>query len=253
MGQRLGQHFLIDPAIIDRIITTFAPKKGQTIIEIGPGRGALTHPLLDCLDELHAIELDPPLIAYLSSIQSACHLDLHHADVLKFDFHRFTAPLRIIGNLPYYLTTPLIFHLLEQANRIQDMYFMVQEEVAARLCAVPDDTIYGRLSVMVQYDCAVDYLFPVPPDSFAPPPAVESAVIRLRPHAQKPYPALERAQLSQLVALAFSQRRKMLRKSLQSIFSSEDWENMQIDGQQRPQSLGVEAFVRMANYLTQRQ
>ncbi|MCG8393848.1 MAG: 16S rRNA (adenine(1518)-N(6)/adenine(1519)-N(6))-dimethyltransferase RsmA [Pseudomonadales bacterium] len=248
--KRFGQHFLHDRNLIDRMIRTLGLQDGDTLVEIGPGRGALTHPLLEEIPHLHVVELDRDLIALLRQEVSADRLTIHESDALKFDFRTLKPadrPLRVVGNLPYNISTPLIFHLLEQADAIGDMTFMLQKEVVERLTASPGTRNWGRLSIMVQYFCQADYLFFVPPGAFSPPPKVDSAVVRLIPHATLPHPAEDEAHLRRLVAQAFTQRRKAIRNSLKSMINLEQFEQAGIDAGLRPDQLSVADYVALAN------
>ncbi|MDX1804963.1 MAG: 16S rRNA (adenine(1518)-N(6)/adenine(1519)-N(6))-dimethyltransferase RsmA [Alcanivorax sp.] len=248
--KRFGQHFLHDRNLVDRLVRTLALRDGDTVVEIGPGRGALTYPLLEELPHLHVVELDRDLIALLRQENSPERLTIHESDALRFDFTALQpagGKLRVVGNLPYNISTPLIFHLLEQASAISDMTFMLQKEVVERLTATPGNRDWGRLSIMVQYYCQADYLFFVPPGAFSPPPRVDSAVVRLIPHHTLPFPAEDEAHLRRLVAQAFSQRRKAIRNSLKSMVSAEQFEQAGIDPGLRPDQLGVAEYVALAN------
>lgn len=247
--KRFGQHFLTDTAIIDRLVRSVAPTTGETLVEIGPGQGALTFPLLDEVDHLQVVELDRDLIELLRRRVAPERLTIHQSDALRFDFAALAGngPLRVVGNLPYNISTPLIFHLLAQAGGIRDMTFMLQKEVVERLTAEPGSKDYGRLSVMVQYHCQADYLFFVPPGAFQPPPKVDSAVVRLTPHPTPPWPAGDPAWLSQVVAQAFSQRRKAIRNSLKRLIDGGALEAVGIDPGLRPDHLSVADYVALAN------
>jgi 16S rRNA (adenine1518-N6/adenine1519-N6)-dimethyltransferase len=247
--KRFGQHFLTDTAIIDHLVRSVAPRPGDTLVEIGPGQGALTFALLDAIEHLHAVELDRDLIASLARRVAPERLTLHQGDALRFDFHALAGggPIRVVGNLPYNISTPLIFHLLDQAGAIADMTFMLQKEVVERLTAPAGGKDYGRLSVMVQYHCQADYLFPVPPTAFSPPPKVDSAVVRLIPHRTPPWPAHDPAWLARLVAQAFSQRRKAIRNSLKSLIDADAFAAVGVDPGLRPDHLQVADYVALAN------
>lgn len=248
--KRFGQNFLSDPGIIQRIIQSINPKPGQRLIEIGPGLGALTCPILNIAEEMDVIELDRDIVPKL---QLNCGLDavqnnklrIHNVDVLQFDFAGlgYKEPLRIIGNLPYNISTPIIFHLVEYSSLIQDMYFMLQKEVVLRLAAKPDTSNYSRLSVMAQYHFQVDALFLVPPESFEPIPKVESAIVRLVPHAEKPVQVDDDKAFKKLVTQAFSQRRKTLRNVLKDTCSAAQLESIGIDPSSRAQSLTLQQFA----------
>jgi 16S rRNA (adenine1518-N6/adenine1519-N6)-dimethyltransferase len=249
--KRFGQHFLRDAAAIDRMLLAIAPRKTETMVEIGPGLGALTRALLETIGRLDVVELDRDLIPRL---EQACAglgtLEIHQADALNFDFRTLAqgpSSLRVVGNLPYNISTPLIFHLLEQAAWIRDMHFMLQKEVVARLAAHPGSKDYGRLSVMVQYRCAVDSLFEIGPDAFSPPPKVDSAVARIVPYSSLPHPAREPLLLEEVVQRAFAQRRKTLRNTLKSVLTAEQIERAGIDPGRRPETLSAAEFVALAD------
>jgi len=256
--KRFGQNFLSDPGIIQRIIQSINPKSGQRLIEIGPGLGALTCPILKLVGEMDVIELDRDIVPKL---QLNCGLDavhnnklrIHNVDVLKFNFSdlNYAEPLRIIGNLPYNISTPIIFHLVEYSDIIQDMYFMLQKEVVQRLAAKPDSSNYSRLSVMTQYYFQVNALFLVPPESFQPMPKVESAIVRLIPHKEKPVKIDNEKAFASLVSQAFSQRRKTLRNVLKDICSAQQLESIGIDPACRAQSLTLQQFSDIYNLTTQ--
>ncbi|MCC7413624.1 MAG: 16S rRNA (adenine(1518)-N(6)/adenine(1519)-N(6))-dimethyltransferase RsmA [Gammaproteobacteria bacterium] len=251
--RRFGQHFLHDPGTIARIVAAIAPRRHQLVIEIGPGEGALTEPLLALLDELHAIEIDRDLVAGLAQrFPAATGLCLHAADALDFDLGTVasaTRPARLVGNLPYNISTPLIFHLLDQVTLVQDMTFMLQLEVAQRLTAVPDTRAYGRLSVMTQYHADVALLLRVAPGAFRPAPRVYSAVVRLQPRPPAT-PARDPALFRALVTRAFGQRRKTLRNALGRVLDPGVMVGLGIDPQRRAETLRVVDFVHLANCLS---
>ncbi|MDI5935514.1 16S rRNA (adenine(1518)-N(6)/adenine(1519)-N(6))-dimethyltransferase RsmA [Halomonas kalidii] len=252
--KRFGQNFLRDPGIISHIVRAIGPRAGERLVEIGPGQGALTEPLLDAAGgHLEVIELDRDLIPGLR-VQFFNHAGfvIHEGDALKFDFRALRGegePLRVVGNLPYNISTPLIMHLLEAGDAVADMHFMLQKEVVDRLAAEPGGADWGRLSVMAQYHCRVDSLFVVPPEAFVPRPKVDSAIVRLTPHAERPHRAHDEAQLFTLVREAFGQRRKTLRNNLKGRIEAADLETLGIDPGRRPQTLTVAEFVRIANHL----
>jgi len=252
--KRFGQHFLRDPSVIQKIIDEIHPQKTDRIVEIGPGLGALTFPLLEYVDALHVVEIDRDVIQRLESKNNA-KLIIHGVDALKMDFSEIAEgnSLRVVGNLPYNISTPLIFHLLASANLIQDMHFMLQNEVVQRITAKPGSKSYGRLSVMVQYHCQTEYLFFVGPESFDPPPKVDSAILRLVPWKQRPFEAVDDSQLSALVAQSFSMRRKTLRNNLKNMLSSDDIIRLGIDPGLRAEMLGVEQFVALSNLVSEQQ
>ena len=249
--KRFGQHFLHDRGYIARIISGFNPRAGEHIVEIGPGLGVLTRELLQRVGTLHAVELDRDLVPHLQQeFATLGTLDIHSADALKFDFCRLVegdARLRVIGNLPYNISTPLLFHLLDQARCIQDMLFMLQKEVVDRMCAPPGGRDYGRLSVMLQWRCQVEKLFDVPPGAFTPPPKVDSSVVWVRPHTTPPVTVHDPAHFSAVVAGAFSQRRKTLRNTLKGLVSADQMESIGIDPVRRAETLSLEEFAALAN------
>ena len=251
--QRFGQHFLDDPHVIQRIIDAFQPQPGERIVEIGPGRGALTGRLLKAAGQLDVIELDRDLVATLpDQFAGQGEMTVHSSDALRFDFGELANQsnrLRIIGNLPYNISTPLIFHCLDQAAVIQDMSFMLQRQVVERMTAPPGSRAYGRLSVMVQFACDAEQLFTVGPGAFQPPPAVESAIVRLVPRTSPPCELTSQAALDEVVRHAFAQRRKTLRNSLCDLLSAEAIATQGIDPGQRAEQLDLHAFATLANAL----
>lgn len=253
--KRFGQNFLHDPGVIDRIIRAIRPQADQHLVEIGPGLAALTEHLVDAVGELDVVELDRDLVPKLAErFGNRPHFHIHNADALRFDFAALAREgerLRVVGNLPYNISTPLLFHLLDQHQVIRDMYFMLQLEVVNRLAAQPGDDDYGRLSVMIQYRCQVDKLFTVPPGAFTPAPKVYSAIVRLQPYATPPHPARDEQMLGRLVAQAFSQRRKTLRNTLKGLLPAAAIEAIGIDGQRRPETLSLAEFVALADAATQ--
>jgi len=248
--KRFGQHFLHDQNIIDRIINSIQPEPGQSIVEIGPGRGALTLPLLNCTGELHVVEFDRELAQIITDqCKNIGTLHMHCADALEFDFCSLAnKQIRVIGNLPYYISTPLIFHLLEQLACINDMLFMLQEEVVDRMNAEPGSRTYGRLSVMIQSQCQVQKLFRVGPGAFSPPPKVESAIVTLTPHTTPVAEIINHAAFATIVRESFNQRRKTLRNALRNLLSSEQIESLGIDSGLRPEQLTIPQFASLANY-----
>ena len=245
--KRFGQNFLRDESIIEAIARAIAPSDADHLVEIGPGEGALTEALITSGCQLDAIELDRDLrTRLLASFSTHTGFTLHSADALTFDFAALAEhvePLRIVGNLPYNISTPLIFHLLGQAEVIADMHFMLQLEVVERLAASPGSKDWGRLSVMTQFQCEVEHLFNVPPEAFYPPPKVQSAIVRLTPHGQAPYPDINREALSKVVTQAFSQRRKTLRNNFKGTLEDYDFEALQIDPSARAETLSLDDFV----------
>jgi 16S rRNA (adenine1518-N6/adenine1519-N6)-dimethyltransferase len=249
--KRFGQHFLHDKNIIEKLVKVISPQVGQEIVEIGPGQGALTLPILKISGELHAIELDRDLIPELKKkCLGKGALFVHQADALDFDFASIInddKPIRVIGNLPYNISTPLIFHLLRFSKHIIDMHFMLQKEVVDRLAAKAGEEDYGRLSIMVQYHCEVTSLFNVPPGAFYPPPQVDSAVVRLVPYHQIPHVAKDYQLFADIVKEAFSHRRKTLRNSLKNMIDATVWEKSGIDPTLRAERLSVADFVKLSN------
>lgn len=244
--KRFGQNFLHDAAIIDRIVGLIRPKSGDAMVEIGPGLGAMTGPLIEQLGHLHAVELDRDLIPRLKE-RFGAHLIIHEADALRFDFAALAdelGPLRVVGNLPYNISTPLLFHLLASSDRIVDMHFMLQKEVVDRLCAEPGTGEYGRLTVCVAARADARRLMKVGPGAFNPPPKVDSAIIRLVPRP----PAFEIKDLTRfdaLVAAAFAQRRKTLNNTLKGLVSAEQFAAADIDPGLRAERLSPADFARL--------
>lgn len=251
--KRFGQNFLHDAGVIHHILRSIGVRSGDRVVEIGPGQGALTEGLLSKAAHLDAIELDQDLVPLLRQrFGSNPHFQLHQGDALKFDFHGLSETphqLRVVGNLPYNISTPLIFHLLSQAELIQDMHFMLQKEVVERLAAEPGNGDWGRLSIMVQYYCHVEYLFTVGPESFDPAPKVDSAIVRLIPYKERPHTAQDPQKLALVVREAFNQRRKTLRNTLKGLLDTSAIEQAGVDGSLRPEQLDVAAFVRLADQL----
>lgn len=249
--KRFGQHFLSDPAIIDAIVRAIDPRPGQPVVEIGPGLAALTQPLVERLGRLTVIELDRDLAERL---RRHPQLRVVESDVLKVDFAQLAdslgAPkLRVVGNLPYNISSPILFHLLGQVEVVEDQHFMLQKEVIDRMVAQPATAAYGRLSVMLQWRYAMEDVLFVPPEAFEPPPRVDSAVVRMRPLAQPP--AVDVALLSQLVQVAFSQRRKLLRHTLGAWLQQHD-RDADFDLQRRAEEVPVAQYVALAQALAPR-
>ena len=250
--KRFGQNFLHDPGVIERIVRSINPRPDDAIVEIGPGLGALTEEILAVNPRLQVVELDRDLIPVLrTKFFNYPEFRIHEADALKFDFSQLAAdrPLRIIGNLHYNISTPLIFHLLGQAGVVQDMHFMLQKEVVQRLAAVPGDNNYGRLGIMAQYFCKVQPLFEVGPGAFRPAPKVDSAIVRLVTHATLPHPAKELSILQSVVRTAFNARRKTLRKALGGLVSVAQLQSLGIDDGLRPENLALADYVAIADLL----
>jgi 16S rRNA (adenine1518-N6/adenine1519-N6)-dimethyltransferase len=238
--KRFGQNFLVDQHIIAQIVAEIYPQKSDRIIEIGPGLGALTRPLLQVLDHLHVIEIDRDIVSQLNQVFAQEELTIHAADALKFDFSALGSKLRIVGNLPYNISTPLLFHLSQFAEHILDMHFMLQKEVVDRMVGSPATADYGRLSVMLQYRFDMEYVFSVPPESFRPVPKVESAIVRMTPRDSSTRIVKNEALFSQIVTAAFSQRRKTLRNTLQQHLTASDFSALGIDSGLRAENLTEE-------------
>ena len=249
--RRFGQHFLVDEALIGDIVSAIAPRRSDRMVEIGPGLGALTRPLLACVDHLHAVEIDRDIAAGLRRAFPAERLTVHEADALAFDFAALGPALRVVGNLPYNISTPLLFHLAESCSAIYDMHLMLQKEVVERMTALPGEPEYGRLSVMLQFRFRIDYVLSATARAFRPAPQVESAVVRMVPHTQR-LPCDELL-LSEIVKTAFMQRRKTLRNALRPYLTEPDFDALHIDAGARAQELGVADFVRITNYVAARE
>jgi 16S rRNA (adenine1518-N6/adenine1519-N6)-dimethyltransferase len=252
--KRFGQHFLRDQNVIQRIVAAIRPTPVDHLVEIGPGQGAITLPVLKLSHKLEVIEFDRDLIPELEArTEARGGLIIHEADALSFDFASLChdgKPLRVFGNLPYNISTPLLFHVLSFADKISDMVFMLQKEVAERLAAEADTDDYGRLSVMVQYHCKVELLFDVPPGAFHPPPKVQSSIVRLTPYHSLPHPVSNYQLFESVVKHAFGQRRKTLRNSLKELVDAETWERLPIRSDLRAEDLTVKDFVTISNALT---
>ncbi len=248
--KRFGQHFLRDKKIIERIIEVLAPPASDHVVEIGPGQGALTRELAARLPHFEAVEFDRDLVSHLQSEFPSDRLTLHQADALQFDFCRLAKndrKLRLVGNLPYNISTPLLFHLLEQARCIEDMLFMLQKEVVQRLAAIPGKKDYGRLSVMIQYRCRVEKLFDVAPGAFSPPPRVDSSVVRLIPHTTPPVAVNDEVAFARVVRAAFASRRKTLRNNLKGLLDAGEMSALGIDSTRRAETLTLAEFVTLSN------
>ena len=245
--KRFGQNFLNDQAIIDDIVAVIDPQLGQHLVEIGPGRAAITEPLLQNCDQLDVIELDRDLVPLLRShLVAYKQLTIHEADALSFDYRSLQKQdekLRIIGNLPYNITTPLLFHLIDQSDAINDMCFMLQREVVERICAQPGGKQYGRLSIMLQYQCQAELMFIVPSEAFYPIPKVESAIIYLRPLSSRVGGDVCIDSLGKIVTQAFSQRRKTIANTLKKLVSQELLLAVGIKLEQRPETISVAQYV----------
>jgi 16S rRNA (adenine1518-N6/adenine1519-N6)-dimethyltransferase len=245
--KRFGQHFLEDAGTIRAIVDAMAPRAADSVVEIGPGLGALTGPLLERLGHLHVVEIDRDLCARLRERFPPARLTVHEGDALEFDFAALAAPLRVVGNLPYNISTPLLFHLSGIAERCADLHLMLQKEVVDRLTAAPGSKDYGRLSVMLQYRYRFDRLIDVPASAFRPQPKVASAVVRLSPRPAAELGAFDTLSFARVVKTAFSTRRKIVKNSLSSLVSARQLQALGIDPLSRAEDLPVPAFVAIAN------
>ncbi|WP_044470567.1 16S rRNA (adenine(1518)-N(6)/adenine(1519)-N(6))-dimethyltransferase RsmA [Mannheimia massilioguelmaensis] len=257
--KRFGQNFLHDDNVIQGIVAAIYPQEGQFLVEIGPGLGALTEPVAEQSERLTVIELDRDLAERLRH-HPFLHqkLNVIETDAMQFDFGQLYADeklaekgqkLRVFGNLPYNISTPLIFHLLKFYDKIQDMHFMLQKEVVKRLCAAPNSKAYGRLTIMTQYFCQVMPVLEVPPTAFKPAPKVDSAVVRLIPHATLPHPVKDLYWLNRVTSQAFNQRRKTLRNALSQLFTAEQLTELNIALTARAENLSIADYARLANWL----
>ena len=251
--KRFGQNFLTDFAVIGSLIDAISPQADDLMVEIGPGLGALTKPLMQKLTLLHVVELDRDICAWMGkeyAKQTAEQsLIIHNVDALKYDFTSLGESLRVTGNLPYNISTPILFHLLANVAGIKDMHFMLQKEVVERMVAMPSTPAYGRLSVMLQYHLHMEYLITVPPESFEPAPKVKSAFVRCVPHATLPFVAKDVALFAKVVLAAFGQRRKTLRNTLKGLLDDVGFVALNISPQLRAENLSVAQFVAISNYL----
>jgi 16S rRNA (adenine1518-N6/adenine1519-N6)-dimethyltransferase len=248
--KRFGQHFLHDPRVIQKIIVAVSPRPGEALVEIGPGHGAITLPLLECCHALTAVELDRDVIPLLEAAAAGKgELRVIQGDALETDLARLAPPgrkIRLVGNLPYNISTPLLFHFLEQAEHIADMHFMLQKEVVRRMAAPPGGKEYGRLTVMLAARCRVEPLFNIGAGAFRPPPKVESAFVRLVPHERAPFPLQDLGRFAAIVTQAFSHRRKTLRNALAGLLDEAAIRDAGIDPQTRPETLSAAEFGRLA-------
>lgn len=247
--KRFGQNFLTDAQVIANIIDAINPHENDQLVEIGPGLGALTRPLLQCLEHLYVVEIDRDIVERLKQEYPHDKLTIFSTDALNFDFSSIGINFRIVGNLPYNISTPLLFHLSKFSVNIADMHFMLQKEVVERMVASPSAPAYGRLSVMLQYRFEMEQVFIVPPESFYPIPKVESAIVRMFPIKQPVNTAINEDLFSRIVASAFSQRRKTLRNALRGYLEPEQLAAINIDPQLRPENLSTAQFVAIANSL----
>lgn len=250
--KRFGQNFLQDTRIISDIVNSVRPQPGDTVIEIGPGLAAITEPLAKRLDKLHVVEIDRDIIKRLKTLPFAGKLEIHEGDVLQFDFRSVPGMKKIVGNLPYNISTPLLFRLSEVADEVADMHFMLQKEVVERMVAEPKTNDYGRLGVMLQYFFDMEYLLDVPPESFDPAPKVDSAVVRMIPVKHRLGEALDFDHFAKLVKLAFHQRRKTIRNNLKEVAADGDLLAVGIDPQDRAEHIAPEKYVELSNYLVEK-
>lgn len=248
--RRFGQNFLVDAGIIRSIVDAIAPRPDDVLVEIGPGLGALTAPLLERLPHLHVIEIDRDIVARLQNQYPPERLTVHAGDVLDFDFAKLPARFRLVGNLPYNISTELLFRLIPYAAQLIDAHFMLQREVVDRMVAEPSTAEYGRLSVMLQYRFDMLKLIDVPPESFNPAPKVDSAVVRMQPRAVEATHQVDEALLSWVVTTAFTKRRKTLRNALAGVIAPERLQALGIDPQLRPENLGIADYLAIAEDLS---
>ena len=248
--KRFGQHFLHDPRVIEKILLAISPRPGDTLVEIGPGLGAITLPLLERAGRLTAVELDRDVIPALQeSARGHGELTVIQGDALETPLGPLApagGKLRLLGNLPYNISTPLLFHFLEQADCVQDMHFMLQKEVVQRMAAKPGGKEYGRLTVMLAARCRVEPLFNIGPGAFRPPPKVDSAFVRLVPHVTAPFPVADRGRFAQIVAQAFSHRRKTLKNALAGLIDEDAIRRAGIDPKARPETLSTADYARLS-------
>lgn len=247
--KKFGQNFLKDTSIIHAIIQTINPLSDDLLIEIGPGLGALTKPLLEKTNHLLAIELDRDIVAWMENEYSKKNITVFNEDILNFNFDQFDQKVRVVGNLPYNISTPILFKCIDNITNIKDLHFMLQKEVVDRMIAGPSSSEYGRLSVMLQYYFAMEHLVHVPKESFDPEPKVESSFVRLIPYEHYPFVANNIEQFGRIVKEAFSQRRKTIRNTLKSFISENDFQKIGINPQLRAENLSVSDFVKISNYL----
>ena len=250
--KRFGQNFLQDSRIIADIVQAVRPQPADTVVEIGPGLGAITEPLAAKLDCLHVCEIDRDIIGYLKTRPYAGKLVIHEGDVLQFDFASVPGRKKIVGNLPYNISTPLLFHLSRYAGEVEDMHFMLQKEVVERMVAGPGSNDFGRLSVMLQYFFEMEKLLDVPPEAFSPAPKVDSAVVRLIPAKYRIGQAQDFEQFAALVKQAFHQRRKTIRNNLKGLADDDDLQAAGISPQERAEHIAPEKYVALTNLLAQK-
>lgn len=249
--KRFGQNFLTDKFVLDNIIDAIGPQRGEAMVEIGPGLAAMTDLLIRRLDHMHVVELDRDLVTRLEKKFTRAQLTIHSGDALKFDFSWIPVPegrkLRVVGNLPYNISSPLLFHLAEYAHLVEDQHFMLQKEVVERMVAEPGSKVYGRLSVMLQWRYDMSLLFIVPPTAFDPPPQVESAIVRMIP-TRRQLPC-DGPTLEAVVLKAFSQRRKVIRNCLAGMFTEAQLVEAGVNPTDRPEAVGLAQYVALANLI----
>lgn len=251
--KRFGQHFLVDDNVLSAIVGSIAPLKTDSVVEIGPGLGALTQWLLKYLDHLHVVELDRDLAEKLRTGSWASKLSVHQGDVLKFDFSQLPAPLRVVGNLPYNISSPILFALLDSIDQVQDQTFMLQKEVIDRMVATPGQKDFGRLTVMLQAYYDMEHLFDVPPEAFDPPPRVMSAIVQMIPKPFEDRQNIPHATLAKIVTAAFSQRRKMLRNNWSGVVTPEQAEAAGVALTTRAEAVTTEQYLHVARLIDQDQ
>lgn len=251
--KRFGQNFLHNDSVISDIVDAINPEPGENLIEIGPGLGALTEPVIERAKKLSVVELDRDLAERLRHHPFlAPHLTIYETDALNFDFAQLATaekPLRIFGNLPYNISTPLIFHLLTFKDKVQDMHFMLQKEVVERMASGPDCKAYGRLSIMTQYQCEVIPVMEIGPEAFKPAPKVDSAIVRLIPHSKIKNPVKDINALNTVCLAAFNQRRKTIRNGFKNLISVAQLESLNIDANLRPENLAIDDYIMLANFI----
>lgn len=250
--KRFGQNFLHNDAVISDIVDAINPEPGENLVEIGPGLGALTEPVVERAQALSVVELDRDLAHRLRHHPFlAPHLTIYEIDALNFDFAQLATekPLRIFGNLPYNISTPLIFHLLTFKDKVKDMHFMLQKEVVERMASAPNSKAYGRLSIMTQYQCQVIPVMEIGPEAFKPAPKVDSAIVRLIPHQTISNPVKDLNALNTVCLTAFNQRRKAIRNSFKNLISIEQLHSLEIDANLRPENLSIDDYIKLANFI----
>tara|TARA_B100001778_G_scaffold334877_1_gene348546 strand:- start:5960 stop:6745 length:786 start_codon:yes stop_codon:yes gene_type:complete len=248
LKKRFSQNFLEDKSVIEKIINIINPEKSDHLIEIGPGKGALTVPIIKFVKKIDVIEIDKQLVKLLKDNIDDKKLTIHEYDALKFDYSKFkNRNLRLIGNLPYNISTPLLFYLLSYKNIIKNMFFMLQKEVVERICARPGTKEYGRLSVMIQYCCEVESMLEIKPDAFYPSPNVDSAIVKITPLSKTKYKLINDENFKTIVREAFSQRRKTIRNALKMFLNEDDIKAAGIDANVRAEKLEIKDFVELSN------